>query len=60
MAKDNLIILSEILKSLSQLQGLRRIDSQFSFKNKNFSLTAYTIKPVSGDPLIRIDIKENK
>ena len=60
MAKDDLVILSEILKALSSLQTLRRVDTQFSFKNKDFSLTAYTIKQASGDPLLRIDIKHKE
>jgi len=39
---------------------IRRQDGEFTWRGRKYKYIAYIITPVSGDPTIRIDIKEAK
>jgi len=49
-----------ILEGIINLGSPRRVDGNFMFNGNAYNYSAYIINPSSGDPIIRIDIKEAK
>ena len=49
-----------ILEGITNLGSPRRVDGNFTFNGNAYSYSAYTINQSSGNPIVRIDIKEAK
>jgi len=50
--------LLEALGEVAEEQQRRRLEGKIKWNHKNYTYTVYRIRPVSGAPLVRVDIKE--